>query len=168
MVYRFYTKVCHSNRMILWDVISPRILIRSFWNLEHLLNMGIRPCVAKIRIFQTVIFVFDKNSTFYPNIAAAFQGMHVSPANHSDTAWIIILVWSHQVCLQERETDRKTGRCRAVHDFQAYFHICPLWPWPLTFKINRVHPLTIVNMFAKSDKEIHNGEVSIVFTSLFP
>ena len=27
----------------------------------------------------------------------------------------------------------------------------------LTFKINRVHPLTMVNMFAKSDKEIHNG-----------
>ena len=28
---------------------------------------------------------------------------------------------------------------------------------PLTFKINRFHPLTMVNMFAKSDKEIHNG-----------
>ena len=72
----------------------------------------------------------------------------------------------------------------------AYFHICPLWPWPLTFKINRVHPLTMPNMSAKPwpltfkinrvhpltmpnmsakfDQEAHNGLVSIVFTSLFP
>ena len=50
----------------------------------------------------------------------------------------------------------------------AYFHICPLWPWPLTFKINRVHPLTMPNMSAKFDQEAHNGLVSIVFTSLFP
>ena len=40
--------------------------------------------------------------------------------------------------------------------------------WPLTSKINRVHPLTMVNMSAKFDKEIHNGLVSIMFTSLFP
>ena len=51
--------------------------------------------------------------------------------------------------------------------FTAYFHICPWWPWPLTSKINRVHPLTMVNMSAKFDKEIHNGLVSIMFTSLF-
>ena len=42
--------------------------------------------------------------------------------------------------------------------------ICPLRPWPLTSKINRVHPLMMVNMSAKFEKEI----VSIVFTSLFP
>ena len=52
--------------------------------------------------------------------------------------------------------------------FTAYFHTCPLWPWPLTSKINRVHPLTRVNISAKFDEEIHNGLVSIVFTSLFP
>ena len=51
---------------------------------------------------------------------------------------------------------------------QAYFYTCPLWPWPLTSKINRVHPLIMVNISAKSDKEICNGVVSIVFTSLFP
>ena len=33
--------------------------------------------------------------------------------------------------------------------FTAYFHTCPLWPWPLTSKINRVHPLTMVNISAK-------------------
>ena len=40
----------------------------------------------------------------------------------------------------------------------------------LTFdlRINRVHPLTMANMSAKFDKEIHNGLVSTVFTSLFP
>ena len=47
---------------------------------------------------------------------------------------------------------------------QAYFHICPLWPWPLTSKINRVHPLIMVNTSANFDKEICNGVVSIVLT----
>ena len=51
---------------------------------------------------------------------------------------------------------------------QAYLHICPLWPWPLTFKINRVHPLTMVNMSAKFDLEAQNCLVAIVLTSLFP
>ena len=36
-----------------------------------------------------------------------------------------------------------------------------LWP-P---KINRVHPLIILNMSAKYDKEIQNSLVSIMFTS---
>ena len=52
--------------------------------------------------------------------------------------------------------------------FTAYFHTCPLWPWPLTSKINRVHPLTIVNITANFDEEIHNGLVSILFTTLLP
>ena len=49
--------------------------------------------------------------------------------------------------------------------FTAFFHTCPLWPWPLTFDL---HPLTMVNMSAKFDKEIHNDLISIVFISLFP
>ena len=51
---------------------------------------------------------------------------------------------------------------------QAYFHQCPSWPWPLTSKINRVNPLTLLNMSVKFDKEAHNGLVTIVITSLFP
>ena len=35
---------------------------------------------------------------------------------------------------------------------QAYFNICLMWPWPLSPKINRVHPLVIVNMSAKFDE----------------
>ena len=42
--------------------------------------------------------------------------------------------------------------------------ICPLWPWPLTSKINRVYPLIMVNMSSKFDEEAHSGLVSIVFT----
>ena len=52
-----------------------------------------------------------------------------------------------------------------------YNDICPLWPWPLTsdlIKNNRVHPLTMINIFAKFDEEIQKGLVSFVFTSLFP
>ena len=37
--------------------------------------------------------------------------------------------------------------------FTSLFPYMSLMTWPLTFKINRVHPLTMVNMFAKSDKE---------------
>ena len=48
----------------------------------------------------------------------------------------------------------------------AYFHTCPLWPEPLTSKINRVYPLTMVNISVKFIEEIHNGLVSIMFTSL--
>ena len=35
-------------------------------------------------------------------------------------------------------------------------------------KINRVHPLTMANMYTKFDEEAHNGLVSIFFTNLFP
>ena len=52
--------------------------------------------------------------------------------------------------------------------FTAYFHMCPLWPWPLTSKINRVHPLTMINISAMFDEEIHNILISFVFTSLSP
>ena len=53
---------------------------------------------------------------------------------------------------------------------QAYLHIYPLWPWPLTsdLQINRDHPLTMVNVSAKFDQEAHNDLVAIVFTSSFP
>ena len=44
-----------------------------------------------------------------------------------------------------------------------YVHVnCELDLWPLTYKINRVHPLTV----AKFDVEAHNDLVSIVFISL--
>ena len=45
---------------------------------------------------------------------------------------------------------------------------CELDRWPLTYKINRVHPQTMANMSAKFDEEAHNGLVSIMFTSLLP
>ena len=38
--------------------------------------------------------------------------------------------------------------------------------WPLTSKINRVHPLVIVNMSAKFDEDMHNNLVAIVFTRI--
>ena len=59
---------------------------------------------------------------------------------------------------------KKSTKVKSLSCSQGYFHICPLWPWPLTSKINRVHPLIILNMFAKFDKEICNGLVSMVFT----
>ena len=40
--------------------------------------------------------------------------------------------------------------------------------WPVTSKINRVHPLTIANMSAKFYEEAHTSLVSSMFTSLFP
>ena len=45
---------------------------------------------------------------------------------------------------------------------------CDLDLWLLPSKINRVHPLTNVDIYAKFDEEIHNGLVSNMFTSLSP
>ena len=39
-------------------------MIRSFWNLGHLLNIVITPFVPKIRIFQKFIFFFIKTAYF--------------------------------------------------------------------------------------------------------
>ena len=36
----------------------------------------------------------------------------------------------------------------------------------MTSKINRVHPLVIVNMSAKFDEDVHNSLVAIVFTRI--
>ena len=48
-----------------------------------------------------------------------------------------------------------------------YVH-CDLDHWPLNYKINRVHSLTMANMSTKFDQEAHNSLVAFVFTSLFP
>ena len=55
-----------------------------------------------------------------------------------------------------------------VHKLISIYVHCDLDLWPLTSKINRVHPFTMANMSAKFDQGTHNGLVSIVFTSLFP
>ena len=105
---------------------------------------------------------------------AAFRGMHVSPAKHS-------YAWLSRKC--DYRTDRHTHTHRQTPDkvipmcryasqatqqvISIYVH-CDLDLWPPTSKINRVHPLTMCNMSAKFVKQIQNGLVSIVFTSLFP
>ena len=53
-----------------------------------------------------------------------------------------------------------------VHKFITIDVHCDLDLRPLTSKINRVHPLITVNMSCKFDKEICNGLVSMVFTSV--
>ena len=53
-----------------------------------------------------------------------------------------------------------------VHKLISIDVQCDLDLWPLTSKINRVHPLITVNMSCKFDKEICNGLVSMVFTSV--
>ena len=55
-----------------------------------------------------------------------------------------------------------------VHKLISIYGLCDLDLWHLTSKINGIHPLIMVNMSAKFDKETCNGVVSIVFTSLFP
>ena len=51
-----------------------------------------------------------------------------------------------------------------VHKLISIYVNCDLDLWPPSSKINRVHPLVIVNMSAKFDEEACNGSVSIVFT----
>ena len=64
---------------------------------------------------------------------------------------------------QKNITTQSVASPRLHKLISIYLH-CDLDLWPLTSKINRVHPLIMVNMYAKFDKEICNGLVSIVFT----
>ena len=48
---------------------------------------------------------------------------------------------------------KKHTTVKSLSCSQAYFDICPLWPWPLTSEINRILPLIMVNMSAKFDKQ---------------
>ena len=50
--------------------------------------------------------------------------------------------------------------------FTIFFHTCQLWP--LTSKINKVHPLTMSNMSTKFDGVAHYGLISIMLTSVLP
>ena len=49
---------------------------------------------------------------------------------------------------------------------QCYLHICQLWPWPLTLKIKRVHPLIIGNTWTKFDENTLKLFISIMFAML--
>ena len=63
---------------------------------------------------------------------------------------------------------KKSTTVKSLLCSQAYFHRCPVWPWPLTSDLQnqKVHPLITVNMSCKFDKEICNGLVSSVFHKL--
>ena len=67
-------------------------------------------------------------------------------------------------CARKRNPQQLSLYC--VHKLISIDVQCDLDLWPLTSKINRVHPLITVNMSCKFDKEICNGLVSIVFTSV--
>ena len=67
------------------------------------------------------------------------------------------------VTINENIPTQSVASPRTPHLSMIYVH-CDLDLWPLTSKINRVHPLIMVDMSAKFDKEICNGLVSIVFT----
>ena len=55
------------------------------------------------------------------------------------------------------DQEAHNGLVYRVHKLISIYVHCDLDLWPLTSKINRVHPLTMVNTSAKFDKEIHNG-----------
>ena len=55
---------------------------------------------------------------------------------------------------------------RGCHALRYLVSICQLWPCPLTYNINRVHPLVIVNMSTKFDEAVHNSIVAIAFTRI--
>ena len=60
---------------------------------------------------------------------------------------------------------KKSTTVKSLLCSQAYFHRCPVWPWPLTSKINRVHPLITVNMSCKFDKEKKSTTVKSLLCS---
>ena len=54
-----------ETNVITLAVISPRIIIRSFWNFEHLFDMVIRPCVAKNQNFVKTPFSFLIKTVYF-------------------------------------------------------------------------------------------------------
>ena len=84
----------------------------------------------------------------------------------SKSIGFILSTWL-SVC---QDWSRSTQRfsCYRVHKLISIYVHCDLDLWPLTSKINRVHPVIMVNMSAKLDKETCNGSFSIVFTTSMP
>ena len=78
--------------------------------------------------------------------------------------WIGFILSSWLTCLPSLIKMHKWFSSYRVHKIISIYVHCDLDLWPLTSKINRVHPLIMVNMSAKFDKETCNGVVSMVFT----
>ena len=74
-----------------------------------------------------------------------------------------VFIFAFDLLISLNITTQSVASPRLHKLISIYLH-CDLDLWPLTSKINRVHPLIMVNMYAKFDKEICNGVVSIVFT----
>ena len=66
------------------------------------------------------------------------------------------------------ETHKGLNSLYCVHKLISIYVNCDLDLWPLTSKINRVHPLVIVNMSAKFDEDVHNSLVAMAFTKIRP
>ena len=62
LLYHFYTKKLFFNRICLSDVMSPRILIISLWNFEHLINMVISK--KKSEFFIKLVYFTQKWNFF--------------------------------------------------------------------------------------------------------
>ena len=72
----------------------------------------------------------------------------------------ILSPWLTYQPIQRRCTKWFSLHC--VHKAISMYVHCDLNFWLLTKEINRVHPLIIVNMSAKFDRDTHNGSVAIV------
>ena len=133
--------------------------------------------------------------TVTSKINRVYHGLHVCQVWYGSTQWFS-LYWVHSffpyvstvtltfdlwppksigtipspllTCLQNLIKKHTQFSSYSVHKLISIYVHCDLDLWPLTSKINRVHPLTIANMSTKFDQEAHNSLVAIVFTSLFP
>ena len=75
----------------------------------------------------------------------------------------------HHLIIVNRHTKFEDAHNRQshVHNAISMYVQSDLDLWSLTSKIDRVHPLTMVNMSAKFDNDAHNCLVSIVFKGYF-
>ena len=173
MVAAITSLVVPGNQRHFGAKVAARIL--SFYCLNFCRRSNQKKCykhvalewsLEKEDIFSKTIFTKEKYTNAKRSIPA--HPTFVNDTHHDLHLWTVTskLIGFTIVNMSAKfDKEIHNGLVSCSH---AYFHICPLWPWPLTFKINRVHPLTMPNMSAKFDQEAHNGLVSIVFTSLFP
>ena len=98
----------------------------------------------------------------------AHGGLHLSLVT-SKINWVHPLTMDNMPAKVQWRGTQCLSPYRVHKLISIHVHVtCELDLWPLTYKINRVHPLTMANMSAKFDKETQNGSVSIMFTSLLP
>ena len=123
-------------------------------------------------LFNTPL-IFSKHEMYY---SSPFRNMGQLSLSFGITTHLVSskksieIIWDCKIYERRGEAKHKYNNVKRsipahptfVNDAHREIHL-----WPVTSKINRFHPFTMVNLSAKFDEETQNGIVSILFISFF-